>query len=257
MKTIGFFGDSFISEYANAHSEEHGYDTYIKQLSSSKDLEVVHLGIKGSSIWDTYLLQLKPFIDANNIPDVTIISWTTNGRLFHRKHRHIHLLSSFFGEALSDANVKDAASKFYSYLYDEEKEKLEYISFLQYLDNNVFANWPKDKKVIHLWSFGALNNPSTMLDFSTARPAFEYPHRWANGAEVRPPLFSFGKNLSLKSIGAMKEAIEVGKIPNIQGLPAPTHAEPNHFENIKDNAAASRTLIHVLDNYESSKLYNF
>lgn len=256
MKTIGFFGDSYCADYENEHSKTNNYDTYIKQISDSLGLEVVHLGVRGSSIWDTYLVQLKPFIDSGNIPDITVFTWTTNGKLFNRNHRHIHLVSSFFGDKV-DEDVKDAASKFYKHLYDEEKDELEYTSFIQYLDNNVFANWPKDKKIIHMWSFGTLTNPTQSHEQLLNRPTLQFHHRWINGAEMRPPMFAFSRNLFQQSMEKMQAAIADKKLPNIKELPPVDHEEPNHIDGAKYNEIAAKTLIHVINNYESSKLYTF
>jgi hypothetical protein len=258
MKTIGFFGDSYCADYENEHTKKYGYDAYTKQIADSLGLEIVHFGVKGSSIWDTYLLQLKPFIDASVIPDVTVITWTTNGKLFNRHHRHIHLVSSFFGDEV-DNDIKDAANKFYKYLYDQEKDILEYISFLQYLDNNIFSKWPEDKKVIHVWSFGSLTNPTAWHANITAdkKPGLTFHHRWKNGAEIRPPMYGFSKNLFANSIEKMKLAINTQQLPNIKELPPIDHEEPNHIDDPKSNLVVANTIINVINNYKSSTLYSF
>ena len=64
MKTIGFFGDSYCSELkAEQGNKSFGtdWDTYIEIIRDRLNLEVVHLGQKGSSVWDLFLLQWKTF----------------------------------------------------------------------------------------------------------------------------------------------------------------------------------------------------
>ena len=88
MTTIGFFGDSFCAEVSNQHSESNGYKTYIEKLISHYNADLVNLGVPGCSVWDTTLIQFKPF--EKNPPDICIFSWTGGGGLFHRTQRDLH-----------------------------------------------------------------------------------------------------------------------------------------------------------------------
>ena len=88
MTTIGFFGDSFCNRETNEHSMSHDYETYIRQVKNYYNADIVNLGFGGSSIWDLYLNQLKPFIEQP--PDITVCVWTNAGRLYHRECRSLH-----------------------------------------------------------------------------------------------------------------------------------------------------------------------
>ena len=91
------------------------------------------------------------------------------------------------GEDLGNKEIWDAAESYFTYLFDDEKDKLEYFAFLQYLDNNVFSKWPADKKIIHIWSFG-LSTYTNVNGEEYPIDTVGYPHKWKHGAEIRPPM---------------------------------------------------------------------
>lgn len=190
-KTIGFFGDSFCAEKTNHHSLIYKYKTYIHLLAKHYDAKVVNLGKGGSSVYDTVLLQLQPFIDSNTVPDICVFVWTNSGRLFNRKVRRINHKSaltykpSFFN--IFEKNIWQAAKAFYENLYDHEKEELEYKALLNYIDTIILPKLPEGTKIVHLWSFGV----TTKWHDQDLRPStIEYPHTWQHGSEVRPALLS-------------------------------------------------------------------
>jgi hypothetical protein len=244
ITTIGFFGDSFCNKESNQHSDENNYETYIRQLLRAKGYELVNLGMGGSSVWDLYLNQLKPCIDSNSIPDISVFAWTNSGRLFHRIARSLNHTSALAGHNKKkeadfkklfpnqanffDKDVWDAAKQFYLYLYDSEKEDIEYVAFLQYLDNNVFNKWPENKKIIHLWSFGEWDfiKQYNVNDIT-------YVHRWVNGVEIRPPLMSLS-----------------AKLPTYPIL----DDRPNHISGQENNKLISDAIISGIDNYQSGNL---
>ena len=165
MQSIGFYGDSFCANLENDHSIENGYETYIKKLS--KNATVVNLGVGGSSVWDSILLQF----DEKNIPDVCVFVWTEPDRLFHRKNRSLNLMSIDSKDfKKSNPELFRASTSYFQHLYDSEKQKLECISLLHYFDQKILSKY-KDKKFIHLWSF---------------RDSVNY--RWDTGVEIRPAL---------------------------------------------------------------------
>ena len=187
-KTIGFFGDSFCSEVRNHHSMWYGYTTYMKQLADHYDATVVNVGHGGSSIWDTLLLQLNPFIQNNNVPDICVFVWTVPGRLFNREIRRLNN-SDIYGKFFSPfkQNIVKAAKTFYDYLYDREKENIEYLAVLRYIDQEVLSLLPTTTKIVHLWTAGETNDWS----LEGIRPAnTSYVHTWVHGSEIRPSLLS-------------------------------------------------------------------
>jgi hypothetical protein len=242
---IGFFGDSFCTKEYNEHSEEHGYDTYIRQIKKHYNASIVNLGAGGSSVWDLYLQQLKPFIENNNIPDVSIFAWSHSGRLYHPIARSIHHTSGLAGfnkekykwyaKVYPDKpnffkkEIWEAAKHYYMYLYDEEKEFLEYVSFLQYLDNNVFSKWPKDKKIIHTWSFGE-RTAKEEKENPEYWKTVNYPHAWKTGTEIRPPLMY---------LSAKNKWPEYPMLDN----------RPNHISGQEDNKFLANQIINAIDNY--------
>jgi hypothetical protein len=185
-KTIGFFGDSFCSEIRNHHSIWYNYDTYMKKLADHYDATVVNVGHGGCSIWDTLLLQLNPLIEKNEVPDICVFVWTIPGRLFNRKIRRLNstdVNEKFF---LFNKNIINAAKTFYTYLYDNEKENIEYVALLRYIDQIVLPSLPASTKIVHLWTAGTTN-----WSMESIRPSkTTYPYKWNCGSEIRPSLLS-------------------------------------------------------------------
>jgi hypothetical protein len=187
---IGFFGDSFCAERTNHHSLAYRYNTYMDLLLKHYDAELVNVGKGGSSIYDTVLLQLKPFIDTNTVPDICVFVWTNSGRLFNRKVRHINHTSALDYKpgitTFFSRHIWSAAKQYYEHLYDHEQVELEYVAMLNYIDNTILTQLPSNTKIIHLWSFGTADwqnkkfNPSSIT----------YPYTWKTGVEIRPALVS-------------------------------------------------------------------
>lgn len=169
---IGFYGDSFCCEISNPHSILKGYDTYIKKLQNYYNAEIVHLGVGGSSVWDLILNQF----DSNNIPDICIFCWTDPNRLYHKNVRNI-TYSNLKNKKIKDYKLTDlfyyntisAAKKYFDYLHDYEKARIEYQAALQYFDKNILNN--VTNRVIHLWSF-------------------ENSYQWSTGIVINDPLCS-------------------------------------------------------------------
>jgi hypothetical protein len=185
--TIGFFGDSFCAEQTNHHSLYYGYKTYIKLLAEHYDAKVVNLGVGGSGVWDTLLLQLKPFIESNTVPDICVFVWTIPGRLFNRKVRRLNSTDVDVKWKLTNRDIWQAGKLFYNHLYDQEKEELEYLSFLRYVDQVVLPKIPSTSKIVHLWTAGS----TTSWTKEGIRPSnITYPYEWTIGSEVRPSLLS-------------------------------------------------------------------
>lgn len=212
---IGFFGDSFCAvDVAKPGQHETEYETYITKLRKHYTAEIVNLGVSGSSIYDLMLLQVTPFIDTKNYPDVCIFVWTDYGRLFNRKHRGLNTFS--IGSLDENNFVAKAAKQYYSYLFDWELSQFQYVAALQYFDLNVLSNFPKSTKIIHIWGFEKL-------------------HNWKHGIEV--------PNILIK---LAKEGREINEIADW----APNHIDGNDknnilFEQIKteiDNYYEQRTI---------------
>jgi hypothetical protein len=187
---IGFFGDSFCAERTNHHSLVYRYNTYMDLLLNHYNADLANVGKGGSSIYDTVLLQLKPFIDTDTVPDICVFVWTNSGRLFNRKVRHINHTSALnFKLGITNfftRHIWSAAKQYYEQLYDHEQVELEYVAMLNYIDNAILTQLPNKTKIIHLWSFGTADwqnkkfNPSSIT----------YPYTWKTGVEIRPALVS-------------------------------------------------------------------
>jgi hypothetical protein len=204
IKTIGFFGDSFCALESNEHSTKHGYATYIKKLKNHYDAKIVNLGMGGSSVWDLYFNQLLPLIKSNSVPDICVFVWTHSGKIFHRTSRSLHASAALngFNKKKFDwfaktypsvgynffaKEIYEAAKEYYLHLYDQEKEDLEHIAQLQYIDNNVLNLLPESTKIIHLWAFGSSN---FSLDNGWHPDNISYPHNWKHGTTILPCLMS-------------------------------------------------------------------
>jgi hypothetical protein len=219
MKTIGFFGDSFCSNISNDHSIHHGYETYIEKISKKQNLDVIHLGIGGSSVWDCVLLQFQKQIKIQ-IPDICVFAWTESHRLFHREYRNLNAISIENSNLKKkDIEVYHAALNYFQYFYDREKHDLEYVSLLHYFDKQILSNY-KDRKFIHMWTF----NDSMM-------------YRWENGVEIRPPLI---KLISRSS----------------DDLPIQDNAA-NHLRGENKNNLVYNTILDAINNYQNGKLITF
>lgn len=188
-KTIGFFGDSYCAELRNHHSIFHRYNTYMSLLAKHFDAEVVNVGHGGTSIWDTLLLQLTPFIETSTVPDICVFVWTIPGRLFHREVRRLNRADTINPKLHTfnplKSKVWKAAKEYYTHLYDWEKEKIDYTAMLRYIDQVVLPQLPETTKIVHLWATG---DP---VDWSKegVRPRnINYLHTWEHGTEIRPSL---------------------------------------------------------------------
>lgn len=224
---IGFFGDSFTAKKYNAHSLFNGYSTYIKQLSKKYNAEIVNLGHGGSSIWDTILIQLNPLIKSGLVPDICVFVWTNPGRLFHREVRRINHSEIFNLDNRTSREVWEAAKQYYQYLYDPEKEEMEYLAMLHYIDNNIISLLPKSTKVIHTWTSASPLSWETQ-DFHPEK--ISYPYTWKHGVEIRPPL------LCLSLVGNNINILQKDK-------------RPNHLEGNLKNSMLVDWISYAIENY--------
>jgi hypothetical protein len=253
-KTIGFFGDSFCTKLDNPHSVANNYKTYIQKTKSHYNLEIVNLGFGASSVWDALLIQLDPLIKANKVPDICVFTWTIPGRLFDRTARCMHSNSAIKGydadkekwfakEYPGKTNpftkeIWEAGKQFYMYLFDQEKEDLEHLAILQYIDNNILTKLPKTTKVIHFWSFA---QPRTW-GFDGFHPDnISYTHDWKHGVEVRPAL------ISLSIAGDERNTFHYPKLDD----------RPNHLDGEEKNDLMFSWIKTSLENYEDGKILNF
>lgn len=216
---IGFFGDSFC---ANEHSWSFKYKTYISMLKKHYRAEIVHLGQGGSSISDLILLQLKPFIIQNKVPDICIFCWTEPHRLFHRTVRNLNYASS--KEYVEKSKIWKAANDYYEHLWDSECTKLQYQALLEYTDNNILSILPKSTKIIHMWSFGKM-----LEDLKLNNNNFHY--QWKHGVTVTP---------SLTAISLIDSNFE--EFSNNNG--------PNHLTTKDKNQKVFELVCDAIDNYE-------
>lgn len=137
---IGFFGDSFCADNVEG--------SYIDMLSKHYNADIVNTGYHGGNIYDTILLQYKPFID--NPPDISIFCWTSHTRLFHRTVRGLKSNSFERKFRIRNRDVYNAGKEFYTYLYDDEKARFETVGALMHFDTILSSN---TNKIVHLWCF--------------------------------------------------------------------------------------------------------
>jgi hypothetical protein len=202
LKTIGFFGDSFCEYVSNTHSTDHGYKTYIQLLQETYKLDVVNLGMGGSSVWDVLLNQLGPLINSNSVPDVCVFVWTHSGKLYHKKSRSLHYSGVFHGDNekkfkwfaetypnagynFFDKDIYEAARQYYIHLYDQKKIDIEHLALLEYIDNHVLSKL--NTNIIHMWAFGSHN---FNMENGWHPDNVTYPYTWKNGTTILPALMS-------------------------------------------------------------------
>lgn len=208
MTTIGFFGDSFCAEVSNQHSESNGYKTYIEKLISHYNADLVNLGVPGCSVWDTTLIQFKPF--EKNPPDICIFSWTGGGGLFHRTQRDLHFPRIILNENSSD--LIKAAKGYFEYFFDDEKASLEVSSMMMYFDETILSKIYDKSKIIHLWSLGKIPYNMKITDDDPYNHYTEYHHKWKYGKEIRPALMSKSYEGVYKR--SIIEVLKLDKRPN-------------------------------------------
>ena len=121
MKTIGYFGDSFCVSKKR--------DSWCVLLAQKLDLEIVHWGTGGASIWNTML----EFNNTTAKPDVIIFCWTNPNRLYHPT---LPLTPNAVPIPAEDPQVFAAAESYYKYLQNDEKDKLASRYALQWFDQN-------------------------------------------------------------------------------------------------------------------------
>jgi len=251
METIGFFGDSFCELLNNKHSIDNNYRTYMELCVDELHLKIVNTGMGGSSLYDMVLKQLNPLIKSNSIPDVCVFFYTIPQRLYHPVCRSIHMSNALNGynskkeEWFSKTypneknwfskDIWDAAQQYFMHLYDEEKSQLEYLSFLQYIDNNILSQL-KNTKIINLWSIGNVKN----WDLDSFKPEnINYVHDWKHGVEVRPAL------MSLSAVNG-----NTFKYPMIDD-------RPNHLDGQLKNDMVFDYIVKALENYDEGVLLDY
>jgi hypothetical protein len=124
------------------------------KLEEYYNLKTVNVGRGGSSVWDLILNQYKPL--EHNLPDICVFVWTKPGRLYHKTERSLsigHVMKpKIYSYNIFRKSIWDAAKAYYTYLYDHDKETLEYKAILKYFDEEVLSN--VSSKIVHLWSTG-------------------------------------------------------------------------------------------------------
>ena len=138
MKTIGYFGDSFCVSKKR--------DSWCVLLAQKLDLEIVHWGTGGASIWNTML----EFNNTTAKPDVIIFCWTNSNRLYHPT---LPLTPNAVPIPAEDPQVFAAAESYYKYLQNDEKDKLASRYALQWFDQNILKPYEDSHKIIQMWSF--------------------------------------------------------------------------------------------------------
>jgi hypothetical protein len=227
-KTIGFFGDSFCKSM-NIYDKT----TYIDMVADDLDLEVVNLGVAGSSIEDAILIQFENFISANNVPDICVFLWTDSHRLFNRNNRNLNGGSISRPTPLSE--TISAAKNYYAVLYDYKWHELRHRAILYYFNKVLLSQFP-DKKILNLWSFGEAKQVRSNDKETFTLDNIVYPCRFSRGVEIRPALVHL-------SVTETEKLIDLGN-----------DVRPNHLEKLLTNKRLASVIIDGITNYEDGKL---
>ena len=205
---IGFFGDSFCADV--------GLGTYPQLLANHYGADVVHVGHGGSSIWDVLLLQIDPFIKNNNIPDICVFVWTEPYRFFHRVVRNITATSAVSGAWRSTQKsheiIYEAARDYYLHLHDPDLDHYRYTAALHYFDTVILPAFPKNTKIVHLWSYGNPNEWHDEKSFLSKPVRCDY--QWQHGIEIHPSFTSIivGNGVMLKEMhDQVRNHVTLGK----------------------------------------------
>ena len=233
MKTIGFFGDSYCSELkAEQGNKSFGtdWDTYIEIIRDRLNLEVVHLGQKGSSVWDLFLLQWKTFKENKSLPDICIFLWTDPYRLFSRDWRKISINPRNYFK-IKNKEFRTSISNYYKFIFDEELAILQHNSALHFFDHKVLSKYKKNTKFIHLRS----TYPSTFFteeQFLTNSILPQATYSFKNGINFTDTLYDFYRDKqTLKHMGAS-----------------------NHIYGQENNEFLANKIICAINNYKNTTL---
>ena len=172
MKTIGYFGDSFCVSKKR--------DSWCVLLAQKLDLEIVHWGTGGASIWNTML----EFNNTTAKPDVIIFCWTNPNRLYHPT---LPLTPNAVPIPAEDPQVFAAAESYYKYLQNDEKDKLASRYALQWFDQNELKPYEDSHKIIQMWSF---------KPFETANK--DAGIKLSSGTFIDESMFAFSKSAGEK-----------------------------------------------------------
>lgn len=233
--TIGWFGDSFVASRYSTRDRE---VTFLKLVENYLNVEKDgHLGLGGSSLEDCIILQFMPLFESNALPDICIFSWTDIHRLYNKKIRGFLNGIGTIENALKnmtdqeEQNILKAAKYYYLYLLDPVLDTYRATALLEWFDNNILSKL-KDKKIIHLWSFGKEFNKTINH------------YRWKNGVEIRPSLNTVS-NLSSSTTnwGFKKNGERID-------------ARPNHIS-YEYNQIPFEWIKTAIDNYQNGLLYDY
>jgi len=175
IKTIGFFGDSFVADKSEG--------TWLKQLADHYSARITHVGIVGSSVGDLIVNQFGMEQKRRTVPDVAVFVWTNSARLYHSQIRNITPERSLAGLRNTKEAVWSAARDYYLHLYDQRFHELSLVALAHYFDKMVLPLLP-DLRIVHLWAFA---------DGGKGGVPVSYPYTFTTGVEIRPPLVSISR----------------------------------------------------------------
>ena len=169
-RTIGFFGDSFVT-----HPRKRNW---MGKLADKYDAKIVNVGVSGSSYWNTMIHFKQNFHKFVNL-DYIVFAWTDPFRIYHSTG-DITPPSAYAHRS----KKHKAARQYYEHLIEWDKERLNFQTAAYWLDNEYLSKCKG--KIIHLWSFGDTKvepwSKAELKDIS-------FLYRWRNGTEVRTPLY--------------------------------------------------------------------
>lgn len=225
IKTVGFFGDSFVSDYT-----VEGTTTWLQQVTQHCGAECTALGHGGSSVWDLYLRQFLPRFQQRTLPTVCVMVWTEAHRLYHPTQRN--MTYSTVEQNRNRSALWRAADMYYTHLLDDHKALWEYRMLLDYFDRRI-APLCVNTKFVHMLSFGHTDQWSdTQFRFNRV----QYLHNWQTGVEIRPSLMC----------AALQRADSLQH----------TEKFPGHLVDQHSHDTVARSVIEAIDQYVPSAKFS-
>ena len=141
-KTIGYFGDSFC---ANSISDKSWCNILAKKLGCGT---ITHWGVGGTSLW-TMLLTFQKLLDQNKLPFYIVIFYTHPDRIYHPNK----LLPLWATEEKSETELEKATDLYIKHLDFKEKNAFQYMSAIQWFDQNILSKLESKHKIVQAFSF--------------------------------------------------------------------------------------------------------
>ena len=141
-RTIGYFGDSFCANTT--------HNSWTIKLADALSCDITNFGVDGSSIW-TPIIEYNKRHKEGTLPDIVIFCWTNPHRMYHPKQP-----ATLSWALENSSNLSDAIKKYFTYLWFDEKELLNYKYTLEHFDQHVLSAF--DGKILQIFSTSPNDN---------------------------------------------------------------------------------------------------